>query len=149
MSGFNLYWKILLAPISPPTDRQSFLPSQSLWPFVKGLVTHSIPLGTFPVVSVLHSTCCVEACESLLQPKISLSTYCATEHNDYKTHNRRKKEEQLPLKGFPFFIYQFSSPPEPCYLGLAFHPSLNFKVKPFHKWSALALENPNSPRGER
>ena len=45
LSELNLYWKILLAPTSPPTDRWSFLPRQLLWPLVKGFLTHLHSFG--------------------------------------------------------------------------------------------------------
>lgn len=79
--------------------------------------------------------------------QIGLSTYHSIVHNDHR--NPQQKEQKLPLQGFPLLYISIFLNPKPCHLGLGSHPSLNFKGKLFHKWSALVWENPKqSQRGE-
>lgn len=141
LSGFNLYWKMLLAPTSPPTDRHSSSLDHPCGLLEKAFNTSPLLQGSF-VVPVLQSTCHVGSCVDFLQREISAGTHCPAEHNDHKNPQQKEKGGAIAVARLSILHTSIFLPPEPCHLGLGFHPSLNFKVKLFHKWSALAWENP-------
>ena len=136
-----------LPPLHPLTGGPSS-PDNFYGLWLKACWHISIPLGAFCVVPVPHSTCCVGSYRSLLQFKISLSTYCPTKQNNNE-NPQQKKRGAIAIERLPILYISIFLTPEPCHLGLGFHPPLNFKVKSFHKWSALAWENcQQSQKGE-